>query len=44
MSYGIDMTPLMNEVNLNPAEFVQGFVQRFALDIQERVGRLAGQY
>ena len=44
VSYGMDMTPLMNEVNLNPAEFVQGFVQRFALDIQERVGRLAGQY
>jgi len=44
LSYGMDMTPLMNEVSLRPAEFVQGFVQRFALDIQERVGRLAGQY
>ena len=38
------MTPLMNDASLKPAEFVQGFVQRFALDVQERVGRLAGQY
>ena len=40
LSYAMDMTPLMNDANLKPAEFVQEFVQRFALDVQERVGRM----
>ncbi len=40
LSYAMDMTPLMNDASLEPAEFVQGFVQRFALDVQERVGRM----
>jgi hypothetical protein len=39
LSYGMDMTPLMNEVDLNPAEFVGHFIQRFAIDVQERVNR-----
>jgi LmbE family N-acetylglucosaminyl deacetylase len=37
LSYAMDMTPLMNDANIKPAEFVQGFVQRLALDIQKRV-------
>jgi len=41
LSYAMDMTPLMNDANIKPAEFVQGFVQRLALDIQERVGRMS---
>jgi len=43
LSFGMDMTPLMNYTSVTPAEFVQGFVQRFALDVQERVGRIAGK-
>jgi hypothetical protein len=39
LSYGMDMTPLMNDSNLHPAEFVGQFVQRFATDVQERVMR-----
>jgi LmbE family N-acetylglucosaminyl deacetylase len=41
LSYGMDMTPLMNDANLNPAEFVSGFIQRFANDVQQRVGRMS---
>jgi LmbE family N-acetylglucosaminyl deacetylase len=40
LSYGMDMTPLMNDVNLQPAEFVGQFVQRFAVDVQDRLNRL----
>ncbi|MDO9303367.1 MAG: PIG-L family deacetylase, partial [Anaerolineales bacterium] len=41
LSYGMDMTALMNDASVTPAEFVQGFVQRFALDVQERVNRMS---
>jgi hypothetical protein len=43
LSYGMDLTPLMNDASIKPAEFVQGFVQRFALDVQERVNRMVGK-
>jgi LmbE family N-acetylglucosaminyl deacetylase len=39
LSYGMDLTPLMNDANLSPDEFVGQFIQRFALDIAERVAR-----
>jgi LmbE family N-acetylglucosaminyl deacetylase len=41
LSYAMDMTPLMNDASLTPAGFVQGLVQRFALDVKERVGRMS---
>ena len=41
LSYGMDMTPLMNDLNLQPAEFVGQFVQRLAVDVQNRVNRLS---
>jgi len=41
LSYAMDMTPLMNDASLTPAEFAQGFVQRLSLDIQERVNRMS---
>lgn len=28
LSYGMDMTPLMNDASLEPAEFVGEFIQR----------------
>ena len=44
LSYGMDMTPLMNDADLDPAEFVGGFMQRFANEVHERVRKdeLAG--
>jgi LmbE family N-acetylglucosaminyl deacetylase len=41
LSYGMDMTPLIQDASLDPAEFVQQFIQRFADDVQERVNRIA---
>jgi LmbE family N-acetylglucosaminyl deacetylase len=41
LSYAMDMTALMNDASLKPAEFAQGFVQRLSLDIQERVNRMS---
>lgn len=41
LSYGMDMTPLMIDPNLTPADFAAQFIQRFALDVQERVNRIA---
>jgi LmbE family N-acetylglucosaminyl deacetylase len=42
LSYGMDMTPLMNDASLKPADFVQGFIQRFSADVRERVNRMGG--
>lgn len=39
LSYGMDMTPLINDSNLHPDEFVGQLIDRFALDVQERVMR-----
>ena len=39
LSYGMDMTRLITDLSLNPAEFVGEFVQRFAADVQKRVTR-----
>jgi hypothetical protein len=40
LSYAMDMTPLMNDASIKPAEFVQKFIQRFAQDVRERVNRM----
>lgn len=40
LSYGMDMTPLMNDANVNPLEFVREFIHRFERDVCERVGRM----
>ncbi len=39
LSYGMDMTPLIHDLTLEPVEFVGQFVQRFANDVQERITR-----
>lgn len=41
LSYAMDMTPLMNDAGKNPAEFTQEFIQRFAQDVNERIGRMS---
>ena len=42
LSYGMDMTPLMNDPDLEPSEFVQGLMDKFARDVRERVKKLSG--
>jgi LmbE family N-acetylglucosaminyl deacetylase len=41
LSYAMDMTPLMNDTGKNPAQFTQEFIQRFAQDVNERIGRMS---
>jgi LmbE family N-acetylglucosaminyl deacetylase len=40
LSYGMDMTPLMLDATLGPAQFVGQFIQRFASDVRERMDRV----
>src|SRR5512135_4501 len=40
LSYGMDLTPLMQNPELDPGAYVQGYVQRFALEIAERLRSL----
>jgi LmbE family N-acetylglucosaminyl deacetylase len=40
VSFGMDMTPLVNDSEIDPADFIQGFVKRFARDIDKRLKRL----
>jgi LmbE family N-acetylglucosaminyl deacetylase len=37
LSYGMDLTPLMQEPELDPGAYVQGYLQRFAQEIAERL-------
>jgi len=41
LSYGMDMTPLMNDAGIVPVEFVQEFVQRFTNDVSDRIQRMS---
>lgn len=41
LSYGMDLTPLMNDASIDPVTFVGGLMQRFVQDVQERVGRMS---
>ena len=40
VAYGLDLTPLMTDTELDPAEFTQAFIQRFAADVAARFQRV----
>ena len=40
LSYGMELTPLMNDASIQPAEFVREFIQRFENEAIRRVGKL----
>jgi len=40
LSLGMDMTVLVNELEIDPAVFVRRFIERFAQDIDDRLKRL----
>lgn len=40
LSYGIDMTALMTDPQLDIAEFIAAFIERFAQDVQNRIRRV----
>ncbi len=41
INFGIDLTPLIENEKLDPAEYIGGFVQRFAEDVNRRVKKFA---
>lgn len=41
VSYGIDMTALMNDPSLDPAKFIGGYMRRFADDVNLRISRMS---
>ena len=41
LSYGMDMTALMNDVSIDPAKFIGDFMQRFKDDVNQRIIRMS---
>jgi hypothetical protein len=41
--YGVDLTPLVENENLDPAEYVLGFIDRFKREVSHRLAELAPQ-
>jgi LmbE family N-acetylglucosaminyl deacetylase len=41
INFGVDLTPLVQNEKLDPAEYIAGFVRRFAEDVNERVKKFA---
>ena len=41
LSYGMDMTVLMNDVSIDPAKFIGDFMQRFKDDVNQRIIRMS---
>jgi LmbE family N-acetylglucosaminyl deacetylase len=39
LSFGMDMSPLLTDMRRSPEEFVQEIIQRFALDVADRLKR-----
>lgn len=40
LSYGIDMSPLLDESGGDPLDFIQAFIERFSEDVGERIRKL----
>jgi hypothetical protein len=40
LSFGMDLTPLIADPAKAPGAYVQEFIQRFAQDVADRVGKL----
>lgn len=43
ISYGMDLTPLVSNIELDPAAFTQTFIQHFAEDVASRFQRMGQQ-
>ena len=43
MSTGMDLTPLVQNPNLDPWEYVQSYIQRFAADVQRMINAASGK-
>jgi hypothetical protein len=41
VDFALDLTPLIRNDSLDPAQYVAGFIQRFADDVRERIIKLS---
>ncbi len=41
INFGMDLTPLIRDETLDPAEYVDGFIRRFGGDVRARIDRFA---
>lgn len=41
INFGVDLTPLIENEKLDPAEYIGGFIRRFASDVDNRIKKLA---
>ena len=41
MNFAVDLTALIENEKLDPAEYIGGFIQRFAEDVNDRVKKFA---
>jgi len=41
LSYGMDMTLLMNDASIDPAKFTREFIERFTNEVNDRIQRLS---
>jgi LmbE family N-acetylglucosaminyl deacetylase len=41
INFGVDLTPLIRDHELDPAQYIDGFVRRFAEDVDSRIRKLA---
>lgn len=39
--FGVDLTPLIKDENLDPAKYINGFIDRFAQEVAARVAKLS---
>jgi LmbE family N-acetylglucosaminyl deacetylase len=39
--FGVDLTPLMEDKQLDPGEYTQGFINRFAQEVSSRIAKLS---
>jgi LmbE family N-acetylglucosaminyl deacetylase len=40
LSFGMDLTPLLTDASKDPASYVQEYIQRFAQEVADRMGKL----
>jgi len=41
INFGMDLTPLVQDEKLDPAQYVAGFIRRFADDVDSRIKKFA---
>jgi hypothetical protein len=41
INFGMDLTPLIQDAALDPADYVDGLIRRFAGDVRERISRFS---